>query len=209
MSEILSSLISYLFPITNIIKMFDPTKQVKFSHTKLFFLISFSINNLLLTNGVDQQCELGWTFSARSQACYRLFKQDSVKTYPEAVKLCQSNGGVIPTIHNQQENKEVHDMAFNPLGDHVIGNWIWLGAIEEKINCKSEDRHHCWKWNDETRVNTTGYTNWGLLQAIPTHTCLAMVASKSSNSDDGAWENYNCTDNHAFVLCKKQKGISF
>ena len=131
---------------------------------------------------VHNWCGLNWVIFKKTQKCYKV--SDSLESWRDASRQCQSEGAQLLTVESYEENEFVYSLA--------PGTDLWIGY--NRLSSSS-----VWQWADG---NKSPYTNWDKGQPDDQggdQFCAHMWGWYKSFK----WDDRLCTEEKKFV-CKKQ-----
>ncbi|CAJ0568147.1 unnamed protein product, partial [Mesorhabditis spiculigera] len=112
--------------------------------------------------GQDQgaPCDDEWLYSAKLKSCYKLIGNFSGFTWYEAHLRCMSLGGQLTSIHSDEENRIVVELADTYLGlnfdlNNLTTASTWVGAYRDGPGLSD------FAWTDGTAFD---YANWAATQ---------------------------------------------
>ncbi|CAJ0952936.1 unnamed protein product, partial [Mesorhabditis belari] len=124
----------------------------------------------------------GWSYLAKTASWYKVI--DQKMTFDEAVAYCARRKSHLVSIHSQEENNFVQELAENVYSG-LNGGWGFSIGLKRNPN-----KGNAFEWTDGSSVD---FTNWYPRQDSNTHALLW--------SDLGKWETYLPTRPCRFI-CK-------
>ncbi|CAJ0599039.1 unnamed protein product [Cylicocyclus nassatus] len=109
--------------------------------------------------------------------CFKVFFED--KTAYEAEKYCESIGGLLASIHTQEQNKLIHEKS-----NHTK---TWIGLRFATVDANTREKH----WIDHS---PTDFENWDRNEPnnLGGEYCTVVNA-------DGTWNDISCTRKFYFA----------
>ncbi|CAJ0568168.1 unnamed protein product, partial [Mesorhabditis spiculigera] len=149
----------------------------------------------------DAVCEDGWKYFAKTDMCYLHGREMS---YYEAEDFCQEHRGHLASIHSQEENDFVRDLAYNTTCDRNGNRWLYgVTVLGGQVNETSNET--MW-WTDGSAPDFTARLcssgsgsegNYILMQAYPPE-CFekcadgAWVVTPFESTDGNKWPEFVC-----------------
>ncbi|CAJ0923509.1 unnamed protein product, partial [Mesorhabditis belari] len=127
----------------------------------------------------------GWSYLAKTASWYRVIEQEM--TFDEAVAYCASQEGHLVTIHSQEENDFVWELARTVR---------WYGSFWIGLK-RNPDKGNAFEWTDGSSVD---FTNWD--EGEPDSYTHALLWRS-----DGKWGAYPPTNSYRFI-CKMSSQFS-
>lgn len=134
-------------------------------------------------------CDNEWTYFSQTNACFKVFFQQK---WADAEAFCVEQGGHLASIHSQQENTFVANLARTGVNQGA-GQLTWIGLQADGS---------AWKWTDNTKVD---YINWAPKQPDNPgkEDCVELAQDKSTHDWYETWNNEECTVLMRAFVCKK------
>ncbi|KAH7705939.1 versican core protein-like protein [Aphelenchoides avenae] len=80
-------------------------------------------------------CPTGWSYFPYTNKCYRIFNTGNPTNWDQYRKVCVDNGGRAVSIHSEQENQFIVDLAKNlPQLYPGSKNAVWIGLRQAGRN---------------------------------------------------------------------------
>uniref|UniRef100_A0A7I5EBT5 C-type lectin domain-containing protein n=1 Tax=Haemonchus contortus TaxID=6289 RepID=A0A7I5EBT5_HAECO len=135
-------------------------------------------------------CDSEWTYFSQTNSCFKLFFGQK---WDDAEAFCVEQGGHLASVHSEQENTFVANLARTnkKLTDPDELTWIGLHAVGNE-----------WKWTDNTK---TDYINWAPKQPDNPgkENCVELAQDPSDHGWYENWNNENCNTVMRAFVCKK------
>ncbi|XP_036420727.1 macrophage mannose receptor 1-like [Colossoma macropomum] len=148
-------------------------------------------NSSVFMRGDGRWTDEDWTktwpfvcYTGKKTAATKLVLVTQQKTFPDAQIYCRTQYRDLPTVRNQSENQEIHQVANRTP--------VWIGLFRES-----------WGWSDQSN---SIYRNWSTGQpdgALVNENCVAIFI-KGQNM--GSWEGWPCQTTLPFI-CHENKLI--
>ncbi|CAJ0601271.1 unnamed protein product [Cylicocyclus nassatus] len=141
-------------------------------------------------------CESGWTYYNETDACYKnLLNSD----FNNAEKVCITTGGHLTSIHSEEENFFIAELARSGISHTDCCGWAtWIGL--KRYNGS-------WAWTDGTTVD---FVKWGPGEPNNwenSQDCVFVAADFYADQKKAAghqkWSDYGCTVSMRSYVCKK------
>ncbi|XP_036420716.1 macrophage mannose receptor 1-like isoform X2 [Colossoma macropomum] len=135
----------------------------------------------------DDECTNKYYFvcyTGKKTAITKLVLVTQQKTFPDAQIYCRKQYADLPSVRNDSENQNIHQVA--------NGTPVWFGMFRES-----------WGWSDQSN---SIYRNWWAGQpddTLSNEDCVAVVAS---GQQMGSWEDRPCQTTLPFI-CHENKLI--
>ena len=135
--------------------------------------------SLVIQLEVDTNDKEGWQEEVRYREGSKYKLYTDWKSWTDAEAHCQAEGGHLASVHTEDDNKEVRDVA----GEEWA---VWLGG-------RRQDESQVWEWSDGS---PWGYTNWAdIVKHGFFYNCVFM-------NDKGLLRDDHCTTFSSSFVCK-------
>ncbi|CAJ0559334.1 unnamed protein product, partial [Mesorhabditis spiculigera] len=126
------------------------------AHCKNFAQADASIHNAFDNVALGPPCDDEWLYSAKLKSCYKRIGNFSGITWQQARAECQAFGADLTSIHSDEENRIVVELADTYLDIQLnYANWTtaatWIGGY--RTGPKATD----FAWTDGSKFD---YTHW-------------------------------------------------
>ena len=125
------------------------------------------------------------------QFCFLYISRFSnvTKSFEDARRSCESNGGMLFEPRNKEENKEVADAGYE-----IVGNayYWWIGV---------DDKEREGRFQYSSNKQEINFSNWGSGQPNNLNSnedCVVMITSFDSFYS-GKWADYHCSSENKFI----------
>uniref|UniRef100_A0A914DSI3 C-type lectin domain-containing protein n=1 Tax=Acrobeloides nanus TaxID=290746 RepID=A0A914DSI3_9BILA len=135
----------------------------------------------------ELHCLTGWSFYEPTNKCF-LPKYCGRTVYLEANNFCREQGGVLASVHGNNENEFITSLAQNL---STISNSKWILGLT-KINGD-------WRFDDGTAFD---YTNWQHTapDGLANEFNVALLASNNSSDENlGKWDDISSFGGQGFI----------
>ncbi|WKY08527.1 hypothetical protein Q1695_007784 [Nippostrongylus brasiliensis] len=136
-------------------------------------------------------CDSEWTYFSQTNSCFKLFFNEK---WDDAEAFCVEQGGHLASIHSEQENTFVANLARTNKKLTDPNDLTWIGLQADGNG---------WKWSDNTTVN---YINWAPKQPDNPgkENCVELAQDESDHGWYENWNNEECSVVMRAFVCKKR-----
>uniref|UniRef100_A0A914Q840 C-type lectin domain-containing protein n=1 Tax=Panagrolaimus davidi TaxID=227884 RepID=A0A914Q840_9BILA len=146
------------------------------------------------TTSKPKSCPDSWTFYETTGFCYKVF--DSA-TWLDAEERCKVDGAHLASIHTEEENLFLANLAYWP------GANTCDGLKQALIGLYREDMSSQWQWSDGTSYN---YQNWAIGNPVNDSALYNygyVAVAPICNEPTGRFRNWKIDLTFAKYICKK------
>ncbi|EYC37341.1 hypothetical protein Y032_0801g2419 [Ancylostoma ceylanicum] len=135
-------------------------------------------------------CDSEWTYFVQANSCYKLFFGQK---WDDAEAFCIEQGGHLASVHSEQENTFVANLARTNEKQSNPHELTWIGL---------KASGNAWVWSDKTKVD---YINWAPKQPDNPgkENCVQIAQDPSDHGWYENWNNEDCNTVMRAFVCKK------
>ncbi|KAK6053094.1 lectin C-type domain protein [Cooperia oncophora] len=157
---------------------------------QLFLAVAVPTQAVCTPRQCTPHCDSEWTYFSQTSSCFKVFFGQK---WDDAEAFCVEQGGHLASIHSEQENTFVANLARTnmKLTNPDDLTWIGLKAVGNG-----------WQWSDNTK---TDYINWAPKQPDNPgkENCVELAQDTSDHGWYETWNNEECNVVLRAFVCKK------
>jgi hypothetical protein len=128
--------------------------------------------------------------------------------YDDTKLLCDSEGGVIPSIHSQEDadflNEKLKKVKVTPRTKPFSYSFVWLSAVK-KNETQDGNNTQAYEWEDGTPFD---YHPWILGAPSCSEDCCAVVLVLSESPAGGHFSDLECSSRNVHQLCRMRHDLT-
>uniref|UniRef100_A0AC34RT37 C-type lectin domain-containing protein n=1 Tax=Panagrolaimus sp. JU765 TaxID=591449 RepID=A0AC34RT37_9BILA len=141
-------------------------------------------------------CDDGWAHFNFTHSCYKKFSVTKAINQSTAESYCVQKGGHLASIHSDEENEFIGELASIGLITNAFASVFWIGG-------KRDDNSANWRWVDKTAFD---YAAFGDSYEYTNYFCIDFLPDVTTTYPIGPmyWNAYPCDRVLNSYLCKKE-----